>query len=281
MKQIFRNKDGKEWKQESGMMVVEAVLSFCVFMIVTLSIVYLINIFTVHNRVQFAINSAAHEISSFSYLYQAVGLRSASQQFQKDFGPYGGNVDSTVTQVTDSLNKIQGLGSSFGSTVQAVKNVDLDPTSIQNAYDQVVQLKGNASATVQSVKQSAADLKELFSDPNGLMAGIIALAASDLEYRTLNLVGTAAATGLTQKYLETDSKSADEYLKGCGVIDGYDGLDFSGSTVFADGGKRFVDIVVEYDIDMGFAKIILPEAKIHVIQRVTVPAWLDGDGQKP
>lgn len=271
----------KDWKSESGMMVVEAVLSFCVFMIVTLAIVYLINIFTVHNRVQFAINSAAHEISSYSYLYQAIGLRGAGQQFDKDFGQYGAKVDGTVTQVTDSLNKIQTLGKSFGSTKQALADVELDPASIKNAYNQVNQLKNNASATVTSVKQSAADLKTLFSDPNGLMAGIIALAGSDLEYRTLNLVGSAAASGLTQKYLKNGTKSADQYLLGCGVIGGYDGLDFSGSTVFADPGRSLVDIVVEYDIDMGFAKIVLPEAKLHVIQRVTVPAWLDGDGQNP
>ncbi len=68
---------GKQKENESGMMVVEAVLSFTVFIMVVSAIVYLITIFTLHNKVQFAINSAAHEMASYTYLYQASGLRDA------------------------------------------------------------------------------------------------------------------------------------------------------------------------------------------------------------
>ena len=39
-----------------------------------------------------------------------------------------------------------------------------------------------------------------------------------------------------------------------------------------------IDIVVSYDIELKFISFILPEDTIHVIQRVSVPAWLDGDG---
>ena len=279
MKEIQCKKRNNELHSEDGMIVVEAVISFSIFVIVTLVIVYLINIFAVHNRVQFAINSAAHEIASYSYLYQALGVRGANQQVQADGDPYASKVDNTVTQVADSMNKIQGLYSDFGSTVSAVQNVELNSSSITNAYEQCKQLKTSAGATVESVKKSAADLKSLFSDGNGLMAGIIYLAASEVDYAVKNVIGAAAATGLTQKYLKGDGQNADEYLKGYGVTDGYDGLDFSGSTIFCDSDMRVIDIVVEYDIDLGFAKILIPEAKLHMIQRVSVPAWLDGDGQ--
>ena len=53
---------------ESGMMVVEAVIGFTTFLIVCLTIIFLINIFMLHNRIQFAINSAAHEIAAYSYI---------------------------------------------------------------------------------------------------------------------------------------------------------------------------------------------------------------------
>ena len=63
----MRGKKGfwKSVENESGMMVVEAALSFVVFIMVCLAIVFLINIFTVHNRIQFAINSAAKELYLF------------------------------------------------------------------------------------------------------------------------------------------------------------------------------------------------------------------------
>ena len=40
-----------------------------------------------------------------------------------------------------------------------------------------------------------------------------------------------------------------------------------------------IDLVVEYDVDLSFISLVLPEKKIHVVQRVSVPAWLDGDGR--
>jgi len=279
MKKIQRKKREKELHSQEGMIVVEAVISFSIFVIVTLVIVYLINIFTVHNKIQFAINSAAHEIASYSYLYQALGLRDANQQITQDGDPYASKVDNTVTQVADSMNQIQELYSNFGSTVSSIQNVELNSASITNAYNQCTQLKQSAGSTVNSVKKSAADLKSLFSDGNGLLAGIIYLAASEADYAVKNLIGAAAATGLTQKYLKTMEQSADDYLKGYGVVDGYDGLDFSGSTIFCDSDMRVIDIVVEYDLDLQFAKILIPQATLHVIQRVSVPAWLNGDGQ--
>lgn len=279
MKGIQDKKKEKGLCGEEGMMVVEAVISFTIFIMVTLVIVYLINIFTVHNKIQFAINSAAHEIASYSYLYEALGIRDGNQQLVNDGDPYASKIDDTVTQVADSMNKIQGLYSSFNSTASSIQNMDLDASSINSTYDQLKQLKSDANATTDSVKKSAADLKSLFSDGNGLLAGIIYLGAYEAQYEIKNVIGTAAASALTQKYLKNNGRSADVYLKGYGITDGYDGLDFSGSTLFADADMRIIDIVVEYDIDLGFAKLLIPEAKLHVIQRVSVPAWLDGDGQ--
>lgn len=63
--------------EEQGMIVVEATISFMVFLMVVIAIIYLTNIFIVHNKVQFAINSTAHQLSGYSYLYQTLGVRKA------------------------------------------------------------------------------------------------------------------------------------------------------------------------------------------------------------
>ena len=55
-------------------------------------------------------------------------------------------------------------------------------------------------------------------------------------------------------------------------------MDFSGSTMYCDEDKKMIDFVVQYDIDMSFIRFVVPK-DIHVVQRVTVPAWLDGDGR--
>ena len=43
-------------------------------------------------------------------------------------------------------------------------------------------------------------------------------------------------------------------------------------------GMKASEEVVEYDLDIYFFKLFLKDPSIHVVQRVTVPAWLDGDG---
>ena len=88
----------------------------------------------------------------------------------------------------------------------------------------------------------------------------------------------AAAWALTRKYLSSENQDADAYLKACGIAEGYQGLNFSGSSMFSGEDKRLIDIVVQYDIDLGFLKLVMPGKKLHVVQRVSVAAWLNGDG---
>jgi hypothetical protein len=101
---------------------------------------------------------------------------------------------------------------------------------------------------------------------------MIYMGASAGSYTVKSIGATAAAAAVTKKYLD------DDYLLAYGVKNGYSGLDFSGSTMFCDEDMRLIDIVVQYDIDLKFIGLIMPEDSLHVVQRVTVPAWLDGDG---
>lgn len=264
------------------MMVVEAVLSFTAFIMVVVAVIYLINIFMLHNKVQFAINSAAHEMASYLYLYSALGLNDAENTLAADGSPHTARINDTANQVVDSLNKIETLSGSIGGTVQSVENLELSEESFEEVAAQMDRLREDTGAAVDSVQSSAAGLKDLFSNPKSLLAGMIYIGVYELRYEAKSLIGTAAATGLTKKYLEQGDMSADEYLRAYGVKDGYAGLDFSGSTVFCEkeGAGRMIDIVVSYDVDMSFLAYIMPETEIHVVQRVSVAGWVDGDGEK-
>ena len=267
---------------ESGMMVVEAVLSFTAFIMVVVAVVYLINIFMLHNKIQFAINSAAHEIAGYSYLYAALGLNEAENTLEADGSPYTTRINDTANQVVDSFNKIETLSGSIGGTVQSVENLELSEESFQEVAAQMDRLRDDTGAAVDSVQSSAAGLKELFSDPKSLLIGMIYMGVYEFRYGAKSAIGTAAAAGLTEKYLEQGNMSADEYLRAYGVKEGYAGLDFSGSTIFCEnkGAGRLIDIVVSYDVDMSFLAYIIPETEIHVVQRVSVAGWVDGDGEK-
>jgi len=265
--------------EEDGMMVVEAVLTFTVFLVVVLAIIYLINVFTIHNRIQFAIHSAAHELAAYTYLYQALGVRSAEKAIEEDGSQYTGAIDDTVSQVMDTLNKIQGLQGDVTQLGNDLHEIELSQEYLDRIQGQLDSIAEDADQTLESAQKSVEDVTNLFSDADSLIAGVIYMGASGASYAVKSVGATLAAGALTKKYLKNGGQSADAYLKSYGIAEGYRGLDFSGSTMFCDEDMRIIDIVVEYDIDMSFLGLVMPEPKLHVVQRVSVPAWLDGDGK--
>lgn len=272
----YHKKLRKQLKEEQkGMMVVEAVITFTVFLMVVIAIIYLINVFIVHNKIQFAMNTAAHELASYSYLYQALGIRGAEQQIASDGAAYTVPIDDTATQVVDTLNKIQTLTGDISGTAESVKQLEVSQESITNAYNSAKQTYEDGKATVESTKKSVQQVTDLFSDPQSLLVGVIYMGASGASYAVKSVGAQAAASVLTKQHLGSD---ADAVLRAYGVKDGAAGLDFSGSTMYCDKNKKMIDFVVQYDIDMSFIGFVVPK-DIHVVQRVTVPAWLDGDGR--
>lgn len=273
-------KKGKEENKESGMMTVEVCMAFTVFIMAIVFIIMLINIYTLHNRIQFAINSAAHEMASYSYIYEALGVRGAESTVKADGAPYTENIDIAAADVVDTLNKINTLQSDSNGLLTTINgNYSLD--TVSEIKQQMQMIQSDVQETGTAVNQASASISNLLSDPQATFAGIVYLGIDAGIYGIHNVAGSVLATLLTRKYLISGDKTADEYLEKYGVTEGYDGLDFTGSSLFNDTGDTqqvMVDIVVQYDVDLSFIALVLPASKIHVVQRVSVPAWLNGDG---
>lgn len=272
---LIKQRKNRE-ENEKGMIVVEAVLTFTVFIMVVVAIIYLINIFIVHNKVQFAINSTAHELASYSYLYDALGVRAAEQQIASDGNKYTAPIDETTSQVIDSFNKMNTLRDNVEQTADQLQYIETTQ-DVSQLYEQAKKVAESGQDATESINKSVSDVTNLFSDPKSLMLGVIYLGASAASYETKSAGARIAAGAMVGKYI------SDEELKSYGVTNGLKGLDFSGTTMFCDEKKQLIDIVVQYDVDLEFIGFIFPKdsARLHVVQRVTVPAWLNGDGQEP
>ena len=273
-KQFYRI--GKE-----GMVSVEVILSFTVFIVVVAGIIYFTNIFIVHNKVQFALNSAAHEIAAYTYLYQAFGVRAAEQQASKDLSPSAEKVDNTVSEVANTLNQISKLYNNTNTLASDVQTIELDPEYISQLQGDVQAIKDSGGKVYESGSTSVQMIKDRFNDPNGTIVGIIYMAVDGASFYAKSLGATCAAKAMTGKYLKQGNMSADDFLKSYGVEEGYEGLDFSGSTMFCDAGNdqyRMIDLVVEYDIHLGLLGLILPEPTVHMVQRASVSAWVGDNG---
>lgn len=241
-------------KGEKGMMTVEAVLCLVPFILVILGIISFANIFMVHSRIQHAIYESASELSAYTYLYQVSGWRDGD-----------GTLDADSQELTDFLESFDEAREALG----VLTGGDISEDTVNDASDKIEDVIDKGTGLVQNPKELAMNV----------IAELLKAGSDGIKDVMLELLEDL----LIRKYLDHifpdgTGQSADEYLKAYGVRDGIRGLQFDSSTLFTDDNRHLIDVVVEYDLEIYFFKLFMEDPAIHVVQRVTVPAWLDGDG---
>ena len=94
---------------EQGYVIIEATVTLVAFLLVTGALVNLINIFTVHNRMQHALNAAVHEVAGVMYPYEFLHIISAQTTWQQDGSKYTKKLVATGNQIMDAYNDIKAL----------------------------------------------------------------------------------------------------------------------------------------------------------------------------
>ena len=179
-----------------------------------------------------------------------------------------------IMGVVDSYNKINTLTGNVSNTYNDIQNFELSTDGLNNIVSDMNAIKDSGTATIDSVKATREKIGACFEDPKGTLAGFIYLAASGGITAGKSFIGEALARTLTKGFISND------YLLSYGVKNGYEGLDFGGSSIFCGENKNMIDIEVRYDIEIGFLGLLIADPTVHVVQRVTIPAWLDGDGKR-
>lgn len=381
--------------KEGGSIVVEASLVLPIFLIAAFLFINLINIFILHNKIQFAINAAAHEVSTYSYLYEKLGIRDAEKTIKRDGKKYtkhidkvadsinkmvtgyeqinreskktinkaletmesmrefenklyvledevsnlGKNVLTLLNDVNDELpvdiqNKLADMSNRFEivrtnlngavkdydnskhngqSSQEAEKNIVKE---VENYYNTLIELKkdyndikssvsnikkagklyknhyntvvDNVKDTVKQFGRTVKKTKELITSCEDMKKGLVYanknrketmigagfILADGLKYLIKNETANQVYKSLTKRYIEED------FLIAYGVSNGFNGMDFSQSTYLADKKRKMIDIMVSYDINLTPFRIVLSNPTLKITQRVTIPAWLNGDGNK-
>lgn len=260
-------------KDERGMITVEAVLSLVPFILVILGIISFINIFMVHNKIQYAMYQVGSELSAYTYLYQALGVRDADFELKEDIDRETEEIDATIEDVNTFLGQVGTLE----GTVE-----DIGSNGVENIGTDVENVLTEGQNTVDAAKEAIESGKVLISDPQDLMRNVVYFGIEKLEDEVKSLLLGTVASAMMEGYLTTGTEAtgvqtADQYLKAAGVKDGMKGLDFGNSELFSDKDLRMIDIIVEYDLEVFFFKLFGGRT-IHVVQRCAIPAWLDGDG---
>lgn len=253
----------KKFRSEKASITIEATISLTTFAFLIITLLTVVNICVAQTKIGMAINSAAKEISHYSYLYALTGFAESHKKVAES----GQKTKEDVNEVLGSVNTVFTEMQNLGADVKS------NPTDISGILSDAENVKGSAS----DLKELVADISK---DPKGLMLGFAKIVVNDFTNEALSRLAEALAKSLVQKNLATATDGdVDAYLRFLGVVPDakgsyIGGLDFSNSSLFKNGSNE-IKINVSYDIKV---IALLPiDFKFHFNQTAVTQAWLCGE----
>lgn len=122
-------------KNENGYIVVEAVVSFVLYLFLIMSILSLINVVVLQARIHNAITQAATSLSMYAYVLEITGAASAMSGFDQS-SDNTGEMIGEINNLIDSISRldVEGAGDSGGYVISTSKDI------VNNPIGAVIQL---------------------------------------------------------------------------------------------------------------------------------------------
>lgn len=270
----------KNRKDEKGNITIEATIALTTFLFMFLMIYSLITICRAQARIQVALDGTAKEISQYTYLYNITGLKTSVDGVHSRAGEIEDNVNGFIGDVSKTLDGIQTIKDDVGGSINVGSIEELN-----NQFDKIktdLEKTGeDANAVKDTVQQTLAELSD---NPQKLMLGLgTVLASETLDLATSRIIAEPVCKTLIQKHLKrSGNDTADAFCKSVGIVQGtyltkknnFNGLDFSRSTIFADGSDEIV-LVVTYKIRL--LQLLPIDAELTITQSAVTKGWLGGD----
>lgn len=247
-------------KNEKGAASIEATISLTIFVFVIMAIYMLINYCLVQAKVSYAINTTAKEMSQYSYFYHVFGLDDLDAKLA-----------SGKTQAVDTFSSFNKL---LGDSEAEIKEIEENPTDYFGSV-----LSGEKTEDLtevyKQIQDVSANVSYVVNDPVEFMKSMASLAGEEVwEHVKSNVIAAPLAKGMTRRHFGNSKESADAYLEGLGVVDGFDGMNFNMTTMFEDGSDD-IKIVVYYNLDL--ASVLPFDLNVSICQQASTRAWLGGD----
>lgn len=259
-------------KREDGSLTVEAAIILVMFIFGYASIVSVTSFIRAQMIIQYSINQAAKEISSYCYIVSKTGLMEDSADLNAEAGAFKKSTDNVIDTVAKLYDAIEQGTEHIGSEVSKIPEND-DFNSILDS----IQVTGDVTQEeFQNMVTSANAMidagEDYFSDPQAILNGLGALAKDEIFSQAKSYVVAAPISkALVKKQImlyETNSRGED-VLETLGVVNGLEGLTFTGSTLFNDG--KTIVVQVSYTMKVKYPGF--HEKNFHFIQSASTEAW--------
>ena len=210
----------KHIKDERGAIVVEATISFTAFIFLLYIIYSIVDICYIQAKMSIALNSAATDISQYSYLYYKFGIDSVDNAASNAASSSRALAKDTLKGMDELMTGISDMDSSLSD----IENGSSDFESLMTAYDET---KGGASDLAANINDYGDALAE---DPMGFVKGMGMLALNEGSSAGKSYLAQSMGRAFMKKNLK-DSNGGDvnAFLKQYHVKDGLDGLSFAGT----------------------------------------------------
>ncbi len=192
-------------RRQKGVLTIEASISYTIFLMVIVTVLYIMRIVYVYGLVQHAAAQTARELSMYSYLYQVAGLNDLNQQIAGTAGDREAQFDQDMSDIFTFYEEFSSgnLGAQYSGTT--------DPKEL---------LKNIGGAVIsQAGREVNHQLFELAARP--LLEGYIGADSqgngADSRLRALRVVGGMSGLNLNSSSFFEDGQTVDLII--CYTVD--------------------------------------------------------------
>ncbi len=220
-------------KKENGAIVVEATISLSAFIFTIFTVLSIVNICYIQARIGTALNSAAKEISQYSYLYYKLDID------KMEAAIHAGTEEAEKTgRVT--VEGVVGLMDALSDGKESIETANLSG---------LVDAINSGSQNVDDLVTRYAD--QIADDPKQFIMGMAEMAADQTLQTGKSVLGQVIGKAFMKKNLKASkSDNPDLFLKRYRVVNGLAGLNFRNSTFAAFGKSNVIQLVVTYDVQV-------------------------------
>lgn len=253
-------------KERKGALTVEAALVMPVLLCAFFTVLFLIKTVCTYELIQHALDETASEIASAGYIYHISGIRDIHDTVRDKVNYRSELFKNQISSVFETYDTLSAIGA--GSRQGSEQNPGQGSGSAADGTDALDKAGDNFRKLLEQADAAAEDpLDELKSIACYIAAGYVNDAKTQLFTPVVKLY--------MKKYLVTGSiANADQRLKILNIENGFEGLDFSGSSFLSDS-EEYIDIVVRYKVNLILPQSFMPD--LEIVQRSRAKAWLGGD----
>ena len=232
-------------KRQKGSLTVEAAVVIVMFIFGYVAIANLSNFIRAQMIIQYSITQAAKDISAYCYIVSKTGLMEDSARLGEEAAAAKADADEVIDTVAKLYEAVESGSENIPNSINEIPfDGDWVATldGIENAGN-LTQEEFNNMVTAGN--QMIDKVDEYFSSPEQILKGLVSV-VKDEGFQAVKSYAIAApiSKALVKNQISAygESSNGQDILAHLGVVDGVEGLNFLGCSLFNDGKTIVVSV---------------------------------------